>query len=302
MLTLLKRIFKSGWQNFKRQGNLVFATSSVLIITITLISFLFLGHKIIKFAIDEIKAKADISVYFQETAPEEEIVGLQQKLSGLSGIKGVEYVSREKALEDFVERHKDDKGLIASLEEVGANPFLASLNVSAGEMASYDNVSKFLEGDNFSAIIEKVDFNRRKPIIEKIFDITSFVDKTGIIISAVLIAISVLLVYNTTRLTIYSQKEEIGISRLVGASNRFIRGPFLIQGVLCGILSFLTSLLIVGVTSYFLGPKISAFFPEFQLLALFKNDFRNVVLLQFGCALVLGILPSFLAIRKYLRV
>jgi len=302
MFVIIKRVLKWGIQNFKRQGNLSFATTSVLVITISLIAFLFLSHKILSFAIFEIRSRADISVYFRQDCSEEEVLEVQEKLAGFSEVEEVEYVSREKALQNFVERHKSEKSLMNSLQELGANPFLASLNIKAADTGSYEKVVNFLEGDNFSNLIEKVDFHRRRPIIERIFKITSFIDKAGIIISLVLILVSILVTYNTIRLTIYSQKEEIAISRLVGASNWFVRGPFLVQGAMCGILAFLVAFVIVGSSFYFLNSKISIFFPGFEVFSFFKSDFQTVFFLQLACALGLGIIPSFIAIRKYLEV
>ena len=302
MFTIIKRILKSGWQNFKRQGNLSFATCSVLVTKISLITFLFLSHRVLDFAISEIRLRADISVYFRQDCSEKEIFELKEKLTEFSEIQEVEYISKEEALENFIERHKEEKTLMDSLIELGSNPFLASLNIKASEADSYEKVASFLEGDDFSGLIEKVDFYRRRSIIERVFKITSFIDNAGVAVSLILISVSILLTYNTIKLTIHSQKEEIAISRLVGASNWFIRGPFLSQGVICGALAFLISFMIVSSSFYFLNSKISIFFPGFEVLSFFKSDFQNIILIQLICALGLGITPSFIAIRKYLEI
>jgi len=302
MFTLTKRILKSGWLNFRRQTNLSFAACLILVITFSLITFLFLSHKVLNFALTEIKARADISVYFREDCPEKEISELKEKLTEFVEVEEVEYVSREEALESFIERHKEEKTLMDSLAELGFNPFLASLNIRASEANSYEKLANFLEGDDFSSFIEKVDFYKRKPVIERVFRITSFVDTAGIIISLVLVFLSVLLTFNTIRLTIANQKEEISIMRLVGASNWFVRGPFLIQGLICGILSFAISFLLVGLSFYFLSNEVGAFFPGVEIFSFFKNNLRNIVLIQFACGLGLGIIPGLVAIRKYLEV
>jgi cell division transport system permease protein len=302
MFTSLKRIFKSGWQNFKRQANLSLAASLVLVITISLISFLFVAHKILDFAITEIKAKADISVYFQKDCEEDDILSLRGELNKLEGIGDIEYISQEQALERFIERHRDEQEIMDSLIEVGSNPFLASLNIKAMDAESYEKATDFLEGGDFDSSIEKVDFYKRKTIIDRIFEITSFVNGAGVAVSLALVFVSVLLTYNTIRLTIFSQKEEIGIARLVGASNWFIRGPFLVQGLMCGILAFVLSFVIVGSCFYFLNSRIDMFFPGLEILGFFRNDLANIVLIELACGLVLGIIPSFIAIRKYLDI
>lgn len=302
MFTILKRIFESGIKNFKRQGNISFAASSVLIITISLISFLFLFHQILGFIVGDMRAKADVSVYFEQDAPEQEIFDLQDKLADFPEVKEIEYVSPAQALENFIIRHKYDEDLMESLQELGANPFLSCLNIKAIDASSYEAVVGFLENDDFEHLIKKIDFFKRKETIEKIFSITSFIDKSGLIVSLVLAFVSILITYNTIRLTIFNQKQEIGIARLVGASNWFVRGPFLVQGAMCGILAFVISFLLVGSCFYFLSPRVSTFFPGFEIFDFFKNSFQAVFLMQFILGLVLGIIPSFIAIRKYLDI
>jgi len=299
---ITKRIIKSGVQNFKRQGNLSFATISILVITISLIAFVYISHGILGMAIANIREKADISVYFQKQSSEDKIFELREKLTEFPQINGIEYVSEDEALERFIEKHKGEKALMESLQELGANPFLASLNIRAQEVDSYEKVVSFLENESYSDIVEKIDFYRRKSTIERIFNITSFIDKTGFLVSFILILASSFLVYNTIRLTIYTQKQEIGISRLVGASNWFVRGPFLVQAALCGISAFFITFLLIGFFSYFLGPKISSFFPEINILSFFGSNFRTIILTQLISGLLLGIVPSFLAIRKYLEI
>lgn len=302
MFTSIKRIFKSGWQNFKRQANLSFASCLILTITISLISFLFLGRLILNSLLAEARQKADISVYFKEDCPEENMFALKDELAGIGAVGECELVSKEEALAKFVETHKNDTRLMESLSEVGANPFLASLNIKAAGVAGYENIVNFLQNEKFLNVIEKIDYHKRKPVIEKIFDITQFASRAGLAVAIIFIFTSILISYNTTRLTIFSQKDEISVMRLVGASNNFVRGPFLIQGVLCGFLSFFISLIIVGLSSYFLTPQMVAIFPELQLFNFFRYNLWQLALIQIGTGLLLGTLPGLVAIRKYLQV
>lgn len=302
MFILLKRIFHTGLQNFKRHGNLSIATCLILVITICLISFVFLSHKILNFAVAEIKARADVSVYFRIDCDEQEIFALKEKLDEFEEVNEVEYISKEEALEKFIERHKHEQDIMESLQELGTNPFLASLNIRAAKASSYEQVTSFLEGEEFSDSIEKIDFSKRKPIIENIFKTTNFIDSAGIVVSLTLILIAILITYNTIRLTIYTRKQEIGIARLVGASNWLVRGPFLVQGAVCGFLAFALSLLIVGISFYFLNAKITTFFTGFQIFDFFRNNLAMIILIQFFTGLFLGIAPSFIAIRKYLEI
>jgi len=302
MITAIKRIFKLGWSSFTRDGGIATATIFILVITIFLVSLLFLFQNISQFLISSLQEKVDISVYFKEIIPEEDILNVEKELSQIPEVKNVKYVSKEEALEIFVERHKDDPVLMSSLEEVGGNPFLASLNIKAWEASQYQKVADFLEGPRFENLIEKVDYYQRKPVIERIFSLTSAANKAGISLSIALVVVAILVTFNTIRLAILNQKEEIQIQRLVGASNFFIRGPFLIQGTISGILAFLICLLLFTLICWVFSPKIEIFFPGLNIFSFFTKNFWTLFLIQIFTGILLGIISSTIAIRKYLKV
>ncbi len=305
MFTLIKRIFKSGWQSFSRDGNIAAANIFIMTMTILLATSLFLLKDISQILISTIREKADISVYFKTAAQEEDILNIQEELSKIPEVKDVEYVSKEKALEDFVQRHKDDPVLMGSLEEVGGNPFLAALNVRAFEASQYQAVMNFLDVSltpTEQNLIEKVDYYQRKPVIERIFALTSGTGKVGISLSIVLAIVAILVAFNTIRLAILNQAEEIKIQRLVGASNWFIRGPFLVQGAISGIISALISLLIFTLICWFLGPKIEFLFSGLNVWKFFTGNFFTIILIQLSTGILIGVISSSIAIRKYLKV
>ncbi len=305
MFTLIKRIFKSGWQSFSRDGDIAAANIFIMTMTILLATSLFLLKDISQILISAIREKADISVYFKTVAQEEDILNIQEELSKIPEVKDVEYVSKEKALEDFVQRHKDDPVLMGSLEEVGGNPFLAALNIRAFEASQYQAVVNFLDATlapSYKDLIEKVDYYQRKPVIERIFALTSGTGKVGISLSIVLAIVAILVAFNTIRLAILNQAEEIKIQRLVGASNWFIRGPFLVQGAISGIISTLISLLIFTLICWFLGPKIEFLFSGLNVWKFFTGNFFTIILIQLSTGILLGAISSSIAIRKYLKV
>jgi len=305
MFTSIKRIFKSGWQSFSRDGDIAAANIFIMTMTILLATSLFLFKNISQILISAIREKADISVYFKTAAQEEDILNIQEELSKIPEVKDVEYVSKEKALEDFIQRHKDNQVLMGSLEEVGGNPFLAALNVRAFEASQYQAVVNFLDATLepvYQNLIEKVDYYQRKPVIERIFALTSGAGKVGIFLSIVLAIVAILVAFNTIRLAILNQAEEIKIQRLVGASNWFIRGPFLVQGAISGIISTLISLLIFALICWFLGPKIEFLFSGLNVWKFFTGNFFTIILIQLSTGILLGAISSSIAIRKYLKV
>jgi len=252
--------------------------------------------------ISSIQEKVDISVYFKYGASEEDILNIKNEIAGISEVKEVKYVSKEEAFKNFTEKHKDNQILMESLDEVGMNPFLASLSIKASEASQYQAVADFLGNSKFDSIVEKVDYYQRKPIIERIFSLTSNLNKAGILFSIILAIFAMLIVFNTVRLAIYSSKEEIKIQRLVGASNRFIRGPFLVQGAISGIFATLISLSLSVLVCRIFGPKLEILFPGLNLFKFFIADFWLILLIQLFAGLGVGLISSSIAVRRYLKV
>lgn len=303
MLTLFKRIFRASWLNFRRNLGLSLATIFILLITISLITSLFLFRQISQFLIAELEAKVDISVYFKEDSSEDEILKAKDEIEKRDEVKEVEYISREMAKEKFLQKHKDNPLLMASLEEIGENPFLASLNIKAQKPEDYQTIANFLENSDFKNLIEQpTDYYQRKPVIDKLSLITSVINKAGIGISIILITISFLVAFNTIRLAIFNQREEISIMRLVGASNWFIRAPFLIQGIISGFCATLITVLTFFLICWGLGPKLEIFLPGFNLRNFFFQNFWFLFSIQLLTGMILGIFSSLIAMRRYLKV
>ncbi len=301
MLISLKRIIRSGWLNFSRNKGLSLATIFIMVMTISLVTSLFLFRDITQFLISSLQEKVDISVYFKTATQEEDILRFREEINKIPEVKNVEYVSRETALERFTQRYKDNQVIMESLAEVG-NPLLASLNIKAWEASQYMTVTNFLETSSYKNLIDKVDYYQRKPVIERIFSITSTINKTGIGFSLILAIVAILVAFNTIRLAIYNSKEEISVMRLVGASNWFIRGPFLVQGAISGFAAAIITLLIFTGALFFLSPKLEILFPGLNIFNSFTGNLGMLFLIQIFTGVGLGVVSSIIAIRKYLKV
>lgn len=302
MFTSLKRIIRSSLISFKRQGTLTFATIFIMVMTISLIGFLFLFHQISQFLITQIQEKADFSIYFKQGVSEEDILKVKEEISKIPEVKNVAYVSHSEATKKLLERHPELK---ESVRETEGILNLASLNISAWNASQYQAIADFLDEaskTSFKNLIAKIDYPQRELIIEKIFKLTSGINRFLISLSLILGVVAVLVAFNQIRLAIYNLRREIAIQRLVGASNWFIRGPFLVQGIISGILATLISLLIFILVCWTLNPKIAVLFPELNIFQLFLNNFWNLVLIQLGTGIGLGVISSLIAIRKYLKV
>lgn len=301
MWTSTKRIIKIGYKNFIRSLGLNIATVSVISITVFVITFLFVFNFVSKELIADVQEKVDVSVYFKEDAVTEDILSVKSALSEIPEVKDVNFISKEESFEKFAESHKDDVLIMESLAEIGVNPFLSSLSVRAKDGMYYEKITKFLEADAYQNIIEKVDYYKRKPVIDKVFSITSGINRGGIILSLILGLIAVLVAFNTVRIAICNSNEEICVMRLVGAKNFFIRGPFLVQGFIWGLLSALISLVFISIICYGLNSPVKNL-ADISIFNLFVANFWILFLAQIASGTLIGAVSSLAAVEKYLRV
>lgn len=302
MFVSWQRVIKSGWIGFKHQSGLNIATIFIMILTISLMTSLFLLQKTSQVLVQTLQEKMNMYVYFKDDLSAEDVLMIQQELTRLPEVKKIEYISKDEALTKFTKNHQDDSAIMESLEELGTNPLLASLSVQAWQANQYAVIASFLNNVSFKEIISKVDYQQKKPVIEKLFYITSTINKTGIIFAIVLSAMAVLIVFNTARLNIARSQEEIETMRLVGAANWFIRGPFLVQGILAGFFASVTTLLIFSIGLFFLSPTLKLILSGFNIFNYYLDNLLTIILIQLATGLGLGILSSWLAVRKYLKI
>ena len=302
MLTSFRRIIGLGWQNMVRDGGIAVANIFIMMIPIILVSSLFLLKDVSRFMIDSLEAKADISVYFNEDTLEDDILKVKEKISEIPQVNEVEYVSKDKAYNDFSERHKDNATLMESLQEVNGNPFMASLNVKAMGVSQYDEVADLLNHDDYKAMVSKVNYSEKKSVIEKIFSVTAGANKAGIVMFAVLGFISILVTFNTIRMAIVNRKEEIEIQRLVGASKWFIQGQFFVEGLIFGLLAAIFCFLIVAAASWYANASLAAMLPGLSLWGNLMASVGVLFLIQLATGTGLGILSSLIATMRYLKV
>jgi len=302
MLATLIRIAKSGWQNFWRNRWLSSAAVLMMSLTIFSITSLLLINVLIDSLTTNLEDKIDISVYFNLDTPEEDILETKIELAGLSEVRSIEYISTEQALTNFKEKHQDNSILMQSLEELGTNPLEASLNIKAQQASQYEAIANFFNGEKYQPMIDKINYLENKAVITRLSSITTNIRQAGLIILIVLALLAILVTFNTVRLTIYSARKEIRVMKLVGASNWFVRGPFIIEGALYGIIAALISLIVLLPLLWYLSPKISSYLPGADLFSFFLANFLTLFFLQIATGIVLGTASSLVAVRRYLDV
>lgn len=305
MITELKRIIKAGLINFKRGGSVSFAAVMVVTITLSVITAIIILQAVLLSSLNTIRDKVDVTIYFTVGAPEDKIISLKSSLEKLPEVANVSYTSAEEALKIFRERHSNDYPTIAALDEIGTNPLGGYLNVKAREISQYESIANFMKSDNALVsgslnIIDKVNYNKNKLVIDRLNTIIAGAQKLGFIITLLLIIISIVVTFNTIKLTIFIAKEEIGVMRLVGASKMHVRGPFMIEGAIYGIVATFATLIIFWPATIWLGRNMTDFL-GFNIYEYYTSNFLQIFAIILLSGILFGVISSFLAVRKYLN-
>ncbi len=317
IFTTLKRITRTGFINFWRNGFLSFAAIVVMTLALSTLGGLMFASAFSRTILNDIKEKVDINVYFSLSAPEVDMEKLAKDIEALPEVAKVTLVTREEALAEFKERWSTDSRIMQGLEEVGSNPFPASLNIKAKEPGQYAGITKFIENKNpkdskGSPIIDKINYYDNKLIIDRLSKLIPLVEKTGVTIVFVFGLVSIIVVFNTIRLIIYTAKDEISVMKLVGASNTYVRGPFVVSGIMYGVASGIITLILMAVVAYWgdtillkvAGINVAYSFDIIVsvLSSFFSKYFGQIFTLIIGFGIVLGGVSSYIAARRYLKV
>jgi cell division transport system permease protein len=300
------RILRNALRNFQRNIWLSLATMIIMTLTLLMMSFLYfinvLGGEVLR----TIEQKVDLSVIIKEQVTDEQLATLADDITAREDVAEVRIITSEQALEIFRERHADDPFIQDSLKLLEDNPLPASIFVMATDPRHYQNIARHLESERYAPFIEEVKFEDSRLVIDRLIALMTGVRNFGFVSTVVLSGLVILIMFNTIRLAIYSFREEIDIMRLVGASNWFIRGPFIVEAILVALLS-------VAVSSFILYPLLDATAPhlqrfffdgqasQFNLYAYATSNWMTVIGLQSALAVGLAVFSSMIAIRRYLR-
>ncbi len=297
------RTIKTGFVNFWRNIWLSAAATMVMTITLVIFSVLFLMFGITSYSLKTIQSTVDVSAYFKIGLAENQISTIKSELESDARVKSVEYTSAEKAFNDFREKHKNDPTILASLNELNENPLPATLNIKAKNLDDYPAIAELLKAEKYKNFISKVNFEDNRVIIERLGRILNFIITLGLALVGVFSLIAILVIYNTITLTIYNRREEVEIMRLVGATNWYIRAPFLTETILYSLFAtVITATLFLPVFSRLL-PRIAIFVnPEVTVFNMNIFNYWYLVLMLFVVSLVLSLFSTLLAIRKYLKI
>jgi cell division transport system permease protein len=297
------RIIKFSFQDIARNVWLTIATITILLIALFSINILLTARVISDNAVVAVREKINISLYIKPDASDSEIMALKSQIAGSDKVKSVVYISKQDALESFRDKYKNDQAVLAALKELGRNPLSPSLTIVPKDFSQSENLINELRTID-SPIIESRDFSDNSVILSKINSITKRVNEVGMFLIAIFILTSLLVVYNAIRVAIYTHRQEIEIMRLVGASNFFIYMPYMVSAFVYALISILIVISVFYPFLSLLQPYLEAFFTGYNvnLLTYFVDNFSLIFGSQFLIVLLINVLASLFAVRKYAKV
>lgn len=301
----IKRILKAGWLNFIRNTFVSLSAVLVMVVMLLIISGVITTDRLLSDTLSSIENKVDVNVYFNPAVDEVTVLSLEEQLETLPEVDSVEYISRESALEQFKERHQNNQSVLSSLDELEENPLGATLTIKAKNTSQYDSIAVFLE--NYQSVnlsanhIDKINYFDNKQAIDTLNNIIDGSQKFGFIISVIFIIIAIVITLNTLRLAIYISKDEIHVMNLVGATEGYIRGPFIVTGIIYGIIATIVVMAILLPLNLWMTSVVQDFFVDINFMEYYLQDFWRLVMWLLISGVVTGSLASSLAVKKYVN-
>ncbi len=302
MLSFL-RIIKFAFQDLWRNFSLSFMTVFILVLMLLSVNTLWSLDVLTQQAIEAVKKQIDVSIYFVPQATEKNVTEIKSYVQMFPEVTEVKLQSKEEVLASFREQHKLQKEALDALDELGSNPFGPTMIIKTKEPEDYKKIIESLDVPEYETIIEAKSFDNHEDAILRLQNITNRIEKVGFGLTILFAIISFLIIFNTIRVAIVTQRVEISIKRLVGASNWFIRGPYLVESFVFTFLSVACTIALVYLALRWVDPYLAVVLPNgFSL----TNYFYSNMLMLFGAqalaVLLLTVVSSALAMQKQLKV
>lgn len=298
------RILRFAFQSFLRNIWLSVVTITIIVLTVLSLTVLILINVVADQAVTSIKDKIDISLYFEAGSNSDQVKLVEDQIWKMQHVKNVDHVSANMALEKFAETHKDNELIQDALNEIGENPLGPVLIIKADNIDNYPLILQSIKDFKIDELAKEIDYDDHELIINRIELVSQKIRQFSLILSIVFTIISLLVVFNTIRIGIYVHRDEIGIMKLVGASNWFIRGPFLIESILYAIFGCLIFWIIFYLLIGFINPMLAGFFAEidFSIIDYLTSNFLFIFGFEILVIIVLNIISSLLAMNRHLKV
>lgn len=300
------RVVETGMINFVRNASLAIAAMAVMVVTLTIVLFSVITNATFTNTIAQITDKIDISVYLKDditVAQKDELVHNLQKLDN---VKQVRYLSKDDALKRYIAQNEGNKELLSAVNET-SNPLPATILVKPRDLNRIQDIKNYLSKENVAALqSDQPSYSGdRKAAIDKITHATNILQQGGVVAVIVFTIISALIIFNTIQMAIFNRRDEIQIMRLLGASTWYIRGPFVVESIIYGVLSAIISVVLINLAFAASSGALQA--SSLGLLDIqyasdfFNSHFLQLLTLQLGVGIVIGAASSVIATRRYLK-
>lgn len=298
------RIFKTGFRNLFRNAWLSIAATAIMVITLVIVAFFAFSALFLQNQLQAVRDKIDLTVFLKEEATPNQVDSLKSEISGLDSVREVTYVSKAEALNRLRTGSKDGEKLAQTALDIG-NPLPASLEVRTRDLENLQAINEQIKQAKTSGIISSTsidDSDVREKVVERIVSISRGVSNIGTIISSAFLIISLLIIFNTIRMAIFTRREEIEIMKLVGGTKWFIRGPFLIEGAMYGVIGATIAIAIALPLIGFARPLFISYFNAADVLSFVSDRMVLVTLATFSLGIFIGIASSYMAISRHLKL
>jgi len=305
MFLSISRITKFSLQNFARNIWLSIVTITIIVLTLFSVTSLVFINAVLNQAIKLVESKVDVSVYFKPTATEEQIAGVQSYLLELPYITQVAHVTKSEALAKLREQYKGSPLILESLKELSNNPLGDTLIVNTIATSDYEKVVDIMNATpQFAVLIDNQSFDDNSYVIEKLEQIAGQLTRIGWGVTLFFGLISLIVIINTIRIAIYTHRDEIGIMKLVGASNSFIRGPFVGEAILYALIGSGITFVLAYVVATFSDPYVVGLLGpvNFTLLSYLNQNVHYIFGGELLGIIFISVFATSLALRRYMRV
>lgn len=305
MLLQTIRISKTGLHNFVRNAWLSTAATAVMSVTLTLVAVSYIANVALTSTIKSVVDKIDVSVFLKDSTNQDQTNAIKAKFEGLENVEAVKYVSKSDALTEYRRQNADNPKLLEAVTETD-NPLPASLQIKAKDPNQLQPITDLANTPEVKPLLADRDAisysGDRKATIDKIIQTSNFFKLLGIIASIVFVVISTLIIFNTIRMAIFTRREEIEIMKLVGATNWFIRGPFIFEAALYGIIAAIVALIFIYTVIIGGVPKLGNYIETAAITNILKENVAIVVFAELFLGIMIGAASSMFALKRYLKL
>lgn len=305
------RIFKSGFINLFRNAWLTVAATAVMVVALTIILIAVVLNITANNAINEIALDLKAEIYLNDNISDTELQTFQTEVQGLDFVAGIEYISQAQANELLTSKFEENKPELLQAIAIaggGQEALPASLRISVNDLERMSEIKTFAEADKYKNIVEDVslgkDENSAQQTIDKAVAGQRFINIASIVSASILSAVSVMIIFNTIRMAIYTRRDEIRIMKLIGATPGYIRGPFLVEASLYGVFAGIIANISVYSLIFIFGKKLANQAEFAQTYAFFTQPMIITVMLLSAIliGILIGAVSSMMAMERHLKL